>query len=259
MENNTLFIVLAVIFGLVIVGLAIYMIVSRNRAPRIENADGGANQFGSCRTGYDVVFRVTSMPQIPAEATLVPRRNLCWIAPVLVALFLLMLFFVYLAARPSGATTTPADQNQSAVTPAPVNPPAQTLDPKTIVDPVNSKIDESTKTIVDKIDAVDKNLTEHRKNAGASFSKASKQREEILVEVKGNGKKLDEVKAKLEMIDANITAGRGELQVKISEMKILLASSTTPEKIESLTKEINKLREKIESLEQQKQKIGDQD
>ncbi len=209
METNTLFIVLAVIFCLAIIGLAIYMIVSRNRAPRIENADGGGNQqnaatFGSCRTGYDVVFRVVNMPTIPAEARLVPRRNLYWIVPVLVALFLIMLFFIYLAARPSGATTTPAAQNQSAVTPAPVNPPAQTLDPKTIVDPVNGKIDESTKFLGGKIDSVNKNLTAHRESSKRGYVAQNKKLDDIKTGVDNNGKKLDDVTARLAQIQAKI-------------------------------------------------------
>ncbi|MBI5733951.1 MAG: hypothetical protein HY973_03350 [Candidatus Kerfeldbacteria bacterium] len=196
--ENTLSIVLAVVSGLAIIGLAIYMIVSRNRAPRIENAA----TFGSCRTGYDVVFRVTSMPAIPAEARLVPRRNLCWIIPVLVALFFLMLFFVYLAARPSSVTTAPAAQVQNP--PTPLNPPVPTLDPAKIIDPVNNKIDQSTQFLGGKIDSVNKNLTAHRESSKRGYKVQNEKLDKIAAGVDGNGKKLDDATARLAQIQAKI-------------------------------------------------------
>ncbi|MBU1039436.1 hypothetical protein KKC17_04420 [Patescibacteria group bacterium] len=240
-----------------LIGLAIYL-------TRRQNQDD-LNNTNPCHGPLPVPNSNIHIPEqnIPLTAWLNMcnrRRMPVWGWFMIGLLFVLTVVFLSLFTLGNQTSATNTEKPEAVTTintpvPAPLPVPQFPNDYAKKAD-----VDSATAKITGAISQHDKNLTDHRQSSGRGYAAAKKQREEILTVVNANGGKLDNISKQVADLDASITLLRGELIIMVDELKTALADSSTTQKINSLTDEINQLRLRIETLEKQKNNlVGDPD
>ena len=256
-------ILIVVLLGLGLIGgivAAVYFATRNRNNGNNPNANQTNNLCNGGNIPVEANITLTNPQAIPLQLflSMCNRRRMPvwgWIAIAVLGLSLLLALILF----PKSDATQTNPEPTTVV--APVNPHPPSFDPKTVVDPINGKIDASTKIIVDEIKTVDKNLTAHRESSKCGYAIQNKKLDDIKTGVDNNGKKLDGIKQQIFDLDVSLTALRGELNTKVNELKSVLNLPEQTEQIKNLTDQVNNLRSRIESLETKKQQLtsGDPD
>lgn len=181
-----IFVGLAVLGGLT--GLIIYL-TRRNNQQNTNNNQPGNLCDGGVPVNGTLTLTNTNV-EVPLFLTTNNRRRMpIWGTILLIAAGLIifgLIQWLILSNNGNQSSDTPDNNIQKIITSvAPLNP-------QTIIDPVNGKIDESTKLLAGKIDSVNQNLTAHRESSKRGYTAQNKKLDEIKAGVEANGGKLDE-------------------------------------------------------------------
>lgn len=271
---NPLYLILAVVFGLALITVVIFLFSRRNGNAQTQNNGGNQPPANNGGNNQQPVGNLCDGP-LPLRATVHieaqdlpinlwlglcnPRRFVRILLSILAGMLLILtLLFVYLAAQPAnGATTAPAAGNQTVVTPAPVvNPPAPQVDLK----PVTTAIDSGFAKLGNKVDAVDKNLTAHRESSKRGYKVQNEKLDKIAAGVDSNGKLLTDIQARVANIQNQIQLLLPKIDDTRSQYEAAIKSGN--EELKNYWRiELQKLNDKLEELlnKKEKAKSGDPD